>query len=483
MSGISGSIPGGGGPEGPSPHRMRITNMEALSQGLDTEKLVQANLQAAAIPLEQMEQHQADLESKALIWRQVQKKLDNFLNTSGHLNLKQNFNAFKSVLPPHAAFSVSPGPGASLGSYSVSVESLAKPGVQVSSGFPDKDQTSVLNIPPDGAFSHASITFLIGNHLVGGTLHTVRLSRDTGFTMENLAQTINNANIGLHAMVMRTGAPDAPYSLSISSTKNGVNFRVMEQEGLDFSFNDVQKGSVARLLVNGVRVQSDSNDVVDAIPGSVIHLRQPTGPVPTTVSIVHNMKTIKTNISAFVKSYNDLIDYIDKETRLNPASGQGGPLMGAYSVVDLRNRLGMALTRALPDKVHGKFRTLADVGISFQRNGRLSLDQGKFDKALSSDYEAVVHLMTGEGETPGVAAALHDILTEFANPASGPIAGEVADINAQEQVNVRQMTRKQDELAALKEQLEDKYSGLQTLLGGLNAKQAYVSQQIARGVI
>ena len=483
MSGISGAVPGAGGPQDASTHRMRITNMAALSQGLDTEKLVEANLQAAAVPLEQMEQHQANLEAQGSIWRKVQQKLDGFLKVSGNLNLRQDFNAFKSIVPPHAAFTVTPGPGASLGSYSVSVDSLAKPGVLVSSGFPDKDRTSVLNIPPDGAFSHASLTFLIGDHLIGGKLRTVRLDKDTGFTMEDLAQAINNANIGIHAMVMRTGAPGAPYSLSLSSTKNGMNFRVMEQEGLDFSFKTVQKGSLARLQVNGVPVQSESNDVVDAIPGSVIHLRQPTGPTPTTASIVHNTKTIKTNVGGLVKAYNDLLDFLDKESRVNPATGQGGPLLGAYSVIDLRNRLGTALTRALPDKIPGRFRTLADVGITFQRNGHLSLDQGKLDKSLASGYDDVVHLMTGAGETPGIGSALHDILTEFANPASGPLAGEIADVNAQERTNVRQMTRKQDELSNLKDQLEEKYSGLQSLLGGLNAKQAYVSQQIARGVI
>ena len=188
MSGISGAIPGAGGPQDASTHRMRITNMAALSQGLDTEKLVEANLQAAAVPLEQMEQHQATLESQASIWRKVQQKLDGFLKVSGNLNLRQDFNAFKSLVPPHAAFTVTPGPGASLGSYSVSVDSLAKPGVLVSSGFPDKDRTSVLNIPPDGAFSHATLTFLIGDHLIGGRLRTVRLDKDTGFTMEDLAQ-------------------------------------------------------------------------------------------------------------------------------------------------------------------------------------------------------------------------------------------------------------------------------------------------------
>ncbi|MGC8529328.1 MAG: flagellar filament capping protein FliD [Leptospirillia bacterium] len=483
MSGISGSIPGVEGGNVSAPRRMRITNMSALSQGLDTEKLVNANLSAAAIPLEQMQQHQADLDAKSAIWRQVQQKLDGFLKAAGNLHLRQDFSAFKSIVPPHSPFTVTPGPGSSLGTYSVSVTSLARPGVLVSSGVADKDKTSVLNIPPDGAFSHATLTFLIGDHLVGGKIRSVRIDQSTGFTLESLAGAINDAHIGIHAMVMRTGAPGAPYSLSLSSTKNGMNFRVMEQEGLDFTFKTVQKASLARLTVNGVPVQSESNDVADAIPGSVIHLRQTTGATPTTVSIVHNTKTIKTNVGAFIKSYNSLLDFLDKETRVNPATGQGGPLLGAYSVVDLRNRLGTLLTRPLPEKVQGKFRTLGDVGITFQRNGHLSFDAGKFDKALASNYDDVVHLMTGQGTTPGIVAGIHDLLMEFANPASGPLASEISDINDQERTNVREMTRKQDELANLKDQLEEKYSGLQGLLGGLNQKQAYVQQQIARGVL
>jgi len=483
LSGISGGIPGAGGIGDSSSRRMRITNMAALSQGLDTEKLVNANLQAAAVPLNQMEEHQSDLEGKGAIWRQVQKKVDGFLNAAGNLHLKQNFNAFKSVLPPHAPFTVTPGPGASLGQYTVTVETLARPGVLVSSGVPDKDKTSVLNIPPDGAFSHATMTFLIGDHLIGGKLRTVRIDQNTGFTMNDLAQAINNADIGIHAMVMRTGQPDAPYSLSLASTKNGMNFRVMEQEGLNFSFRTVQKATLAHLTVDGVKVQSESNDVADAIPGTVIHLRQTTGMAPVPVSVVHNTKAIKNNVASLVKSYNDLADFIDKESRLNPATGQGGPLLGSYTVVDIRNRLGTVLTRALSEKVPGKYRTLSDVGINFQRNGHLSFDSGTFDKALASHYSDVVHLMTGDGVTPGVVSGLHDALMTFANPATGPVAGELADIHAQEQTNVRQIAKKQDELANLKDQLEEQYSGLQGLLGGLNAKQAYVSQQISRGVL
>lgn len=457
--------------------------MAALSQGLDTEKLVNANLSAAAIPLNQLEQHQATLENSMGIWRQVQKKIDSVLNAAGNLHLKKNFNAFKSVLPPHAAFTVSPGENSTLGQYSVSVASLARPGVLVSSGVPDKDKTSVLNIPPDGAFSHATLTFLIGDHLVGGRIRTVRIDQSTGFTLSDLAQAVNNAHVGIHAMVMRTGAPGAPYSLSLASSKNGMNFRVMEQRGLNFSFRTVQKATLAHLTVNGVAVESESNDVADAIPGAVIHLRQPTGAVPTPVSIVHNTKTIKTHVGALVTSYNALLDFFDRESRLNPATGQGGPLLGAYSVIDIRNRLGTALTKALSDKIPGHYRTLSEVGINFQRNGHLSFDAGVFDKALASHYTSVVHLMTGDGSNPGVLSALHDSLETFANPASGPIAGEVADVNAQEQSNYREITRKQDALANLKDQLEEKYSGLQGLLGGLNAKQAYLSQQIARGVL
>lgn len=480
MSGISGNI--GSLPGGPPSNRMKITNMAALSQNLDTDALVEASVKAASVPLVQLEQTQSQLQGKQAIWGGLEKKLETFKSSTGSLHLEGNFNAFKSVTPAHSGFTVSVSDKASIGHHDVVVESLARPAVAVSSGLADPDRASVLNTPPDGALSHGVITFLIGDKLVGGRYESVRIDKDTGFTLNDFAEAINDAHVGIHAMVMRTGSPDAPYSLSLSSTKNGLNFRVVDTGGIGLSFRTVQKAALARLKVDGVPVVSDSNDVKDAVPGTVLHLRRPTGTVPVPVSIVHDRKKITANVTGFVKSYNDLIDYIDKYSRFNKMTGTGGPLLGSYTATELRNRLGTSLTRANSDET-GRYRTFADIGVSFEKTGRLSYNQQKFERALSSDYSGVVHLLTGSPGNPGLMSSLHAMLVEMTNPANGPIFGEQSALNSQGRMNEKEIERKQEEIMDLKQRMEEKYAGLQSLLGGLNAKQNYVNQQIARGTL
>ncbi len=477
VSGISGNL--GSLPSGQGDGRVKISNMAALSQNLDTDALVEASVKSASLPLVQMEESQARLENQQAIWSQIEKKLEGFRDASSSLHLEGNFNVFKPVVPAHSGFAVTATDNAAIGHHDVVVDSLARPGVAVSSGVRDADRTSVLNIPPDGALSHGIMTFLIGDRLVGGEYKKVRIDQDTGFTLQDLAGAINNAHIGVHAMVMRTGQPGAPYSLSLSSSRNGLNFSVEGTEGIGLSFRTVQKASLAHLTVDGVPVVSASNDVKDAVPGTILHLRRPTGQVPVGLSIVHDRKKVSVNLTRFVKTYNDLVDSIEKFSGFNKMTGQAGPLLGSFTATDIRNRLATALTAS--GGGDGRYRTLADIGITFQRNGRLAYDSQKFDRALSSDYRGVSDLLAGSSAHPGLITHLHDIAVELTNPANGPIYGEQQAIGSQSRAMEKQVERKQDEIADLRERLEDKYANLQGVLGGLNARQNYVRQQIAQG--
>lgn len=162
-------------------------------------------------------------------------------------------------------------------------------------------------------------------------------------------------------------------------------------------------------------------------------------------------------------------------------TGRAGPLLGSFTATEIRNRLATALTVSGGDG--GRYRTLADIGLTFQRNGRLSYDSQKFDRALSSDYRGVSNLLAGSSVHPGLITHLHDITVELTNPANGPIFGEQQAISSQSRALDKEVERKQDEIADLRERLEEKYANLQGVLGGLNVRQNYVRQQIAQGNI
>ncbi len=113
VSGISGNL--GSLPSGQGGGRVKISNMAALSQNLDTDALVEASVKSASLPLVQMEESQARLENRQAIWSQVEKKLESFRDASSSLHLEGNFNVFKPVLPAHSGFTVTATDNAAIG--------------------------------------------------------------------------------------------------------------------------------------------------------------------------------------------------------------------------------------------------------------------------------------------------------------------------------------------------------------------------------
>ncbi|EQD27251.1 hypothetical protein B1A_21725, partial [mine drainage metagenome] len=63
------------------------------------------------------------------------------------------------------------------------------------------------------------------------------------------------------------------------------------------------------------------------------------------------------------------------------------------------------------------------------------------------------------------------------------VTGELSALTNEGESTEKEIEHKSESLSDLRDSLEEKYSNLQSLLGGLNAKQNYVSQQIAKGTL
>jgi flagellar hook-associated protein 2 len=135
---------------------------------------------------------------------------------------------------------------------------------------------------------------------------------------------------------------------------------------------------------------------------------------------------------------------------------------------------------------NGPDHTLSEIGLDFGQDGRLTMKQATLDRALGSDYRGVVAALAGspgKDRTEGVLRTLHSDLDELTNPVTGPVTGELSALTNEGESTEKEIEHKSESLADLRDSLEEKYSNLQSLLGGLNAKQNYVSQQIAKGTL
>jgi flagellar hook-associated protein 2 len=108
----------------------------------------------------------------------------------------------------------------------------------------------------------------------------------------------------------------------------------------------------------------------------------------TSINIAANTTAVKTAITSFVSAYNNVNSTIAQLTAYNPTTKVAGALLGDSTVQAIQNQLRNTLTNAVTG-LGGGFTNLAQVGITFQKDGSLAADSTKLQNALTNNFSDV----------------------------------------------------------------------------------------------
>jgi flagellar hook-associated protein 2 len=303
------------------------------------------------------------------------------------------------------------------GSYSLNVTTLAQRQSLVAGG--QADATTAI-----GTGTSTTLTFQFGT-ISGGTLTngvysgatftqdatsssaTVTIDA-TNNSLQGIRDAINSANIGVTASIVKDGTA-APYRLVLQansagaarSIKIGVSGDGSLQTLLGYdpagtqNLTQTAAAQSAQLTINGVGITSTSNTITDALQGVSLTLIKAGS---STVIVDRDKGAVRQSINAFVKAYNDLNGSIDNLTSYDPNTKRGGLLLGDAAARQIQSQLRNLLsgTAGVGD---GGLNVLAQAGISFQRDGSLTVDSGKLDQALSSSFDDVLRLFGSVGRS------------------------------------------------------------------------------------
>lgn len=243
------------------------------------------------------------------------------------------------------------------------------------------------------------------------TISTITLDPSSQ-TLAGIRDAINKANIGVTASIVSDGSK-TPYHLVLASTKTGANATMkIAVSASDGSAADpalasllsydpagtqaLQQTSAAQdtlLNVNGIAVQSHGTDVTDAISGVTLSAKQ-TG--SSSLTVARDTASVTKAINGFVSAYNTLNTTISKLTSYNPDTKTSGALQGDFTVRSIQSQLRAQLGNAVQglDGVT----TLSQIGVSFQKDGSLTLDSSKLNKAMASNYNDIAGLFAAVGQ-------------------------------------------------------------------------------------
>lgn len=413
---------------------MAITSA-GLGSGLDIEGIITKLMQVEAQPLTLLAKKEASYQAKLTAYGSLSSAVSNFKSVAASLNSTSTINAVSATSSDTATITTSATSIAATGTYSLNVSQLAKAQQLVAAG-----QTSTT-----ASMGAGTITFDFGT--ISGGVFNSGTGQYTGATftsngsgtktvtitaandsLTGIRDAINAANIGVSATIINDGS-GTPYRLALSSKSQGASnsIKITATGALNgFISNDpagVQNlqetvtAQNAQMQINGVAVSSSSNTVTSAISGVTLNLLKTTAGTPTTITVGRDSSSFTKLVESFVKSYNDLNATIKDLTKYDTKTKEAGLLIGDSAVRSVQSQIRTMISNNVPGLTTGTYKNISDVGVTFQKDGSLSLNSSKLSSALSTNSNDVAALFASLGRTT-------DPLISYSSSTSGTLVSK-----------------------------------------------------------
>lgn len=430
--------------------------------------LVQRLVDAEREPIRQLEAHKKDEEAKLKLVNDLSTKVSDIAGSLKDLTRFRTFRELTASAGRPDIMDVSVDKTvAEPGSYQIEVMQLAGQSSMMSNGFADADDTQI----GAGYFSYS---------LPSGQNKEVYIDPDNS-TLNGIAKTINSQkDLDLHAIVVDDGTgSDNPWRLIVNHTKTGEkndaefpDFYFADGDA-DFSMEKEHPALNSKLKVNGFEVEFESNKITSLLPGVTLDLKDAAPGKEFTFGIKEDTKSMKGKVEAVVGKVNEVFTFIQNQNKLDKDSVTRNTLGGDITLQTLEYKVRQLVQSSLPTE-SGPVR-LADLGVTFNRNGLLDFKGETLDKVLNSDPDRVVQFFTGVNEDgDGFAGKLAAAVTGLTRQ-DGVVNSRVEGIKRRIRDIDQQIDTKAKSLERTEQNLKDKFARLEGTIANLKSQQASVA--------
>lgn len=460
---------------------MASISFGGLGNGIDFGQVVDQLVKVQHLPIDALTKKKTTLQSKLTEYGSLTDKLLALQSAGDSLRFPTAFDRSSTTVSDQTALTASASSTTTPGSYLVRVTQLAQ-----SHQITNKGTTAVSSVTSDiVSGASATFTFRVGT----GTNQTVSLS-DTA-TLEGLQTGINDLGAGVTASIVNAGSETTPaYRLILTATasgaSNGVTI-VADGTTLDFA-NGGGAGGVDTLqaaqdaiaivgdpTLNPVTLHRSSNTITDAIPGVTLSLTKTTGSSGVSVNVTRDNGAVKANIQNFVKAYNDIVTFVNKDTAYDATTKTGAILYNETSVKGIVSQIRQALSAPISGLT--TFSSGGEIGFKTNREGTVTLEEAKLDSALSTNYNAVKSLFINQTTVAGIAQRVNQAIDAIDDAVSGSLTGRKNSLTGQINSLANQIGRKETAISAYEERLKIQYAKLDSLLRQLQGQTSFLTAQ------
>lgn len=289
----------------------------------------------------------------------------------------------KVVVPEDAGFTATANSKAALGSYRVTVESLAS--------------THKLHSAPvagDGQLGHGTLSIDFGGEEPlaveiaegKGSLTDIRDAINKAAEGKGVTATLVRGDDG-DVLVLASTTTGSEGRLSITASGGDGGLAALGTEGGTLTAAD--PGNDAVVVVDGITRTSSSNRLDDLIDGVTLDLTEARPGESFSLELKSDASTLKATMLGFISAYNTALSALRAQSAAGGENAPGAALSG--------DSAPRGITSSLRNLVSRSYAELSALGLETKVDGSLSLDGAEFDKAIAEAPESVVRLFGDEG--------------------------------------------------------------------------------------
>lgn len=378
-----------------------------IGSGLDIEGIISSLMAAERIPLSKVNQERTQVNTKISIYGIIKNSFSDLQASANKLTNLSNLNPMKATSSDDKVLSATASSVDAKGTYSIKVNQLARAQSIAAPSVATADTvvgTGSLNI------TLGSYDADLNQFTADPAKTPVTINIGTGQqTLAGIKQAINDSDAGVSASIVNDGTGSRLVLTSKETGAiNGFKLTVVDDAGGNTDTTGLSKlaydpeaavgaGKNAESLqtalnalfsINNLDISKASNTVSDAIEGLTLNLKTVSA-TPVNLTVALDDTALKKTLDEFVSNYNkirgNLKDQQEKDATLSKETTPSS--------------LERGLRNILRETVAAYGIGLNDVGLSFDKDGVLSLNKSKLDESLAADPAILEKLFTNTATT------------------------------------------------------------------------------------
>ena len=443
----------------------------SINTGLPKD-IVKQIISAEQIPVQNMEKQKGKIADKKGLVDQLVKLVE---DVRGNLALNANARSLREfkVDTNEDIISVTTDKNRVVpGSYQIEVMELAQKSSAMSTGFADKDE------------SYVGVGF-IQYTMPDGETKDIYVDSDNA-SLAGIVKLINkDSSLGVTANVINDGSgSDNPWRMILSMNKTGDDsavdfpyFYFVDGED-DFQLEFQREAHDAKIKLDGFEIEAPDNKVTDLVSGVTIDLKKAKPGEEFTLKISEDIQAVSAKVADLVTKLNGVLSFVKQQNTMDEKTDTSRTLGGDIMLQSLQGRIHSAVFKdVLTEK---GYKRMADIGLTFNREGMLEFDDKKFSAQIAEDYNNVAQILTGTmtaegGKSQGFMDNLNEMVGNSLRTPDGLIQSRKKTLQSNIEQIDRRISQKQKYIEEKEKNLKDKFARLEGTISKIRSQGAGIA--------